>query len=440
MLKPLLIALSCSLLVSAVPIGQQPRFQRTRAGQKVTLSREEQQMKWHPLSDKKLNSKGFTAWKPTKAGFLLQNSDFQVACFADHIGGKVSCGQPMPQTVIDLMKNKHDSFLERRSQQKARARVFTAIAMSKAATTVDDSYTPHMEKNLLALNPTLSYEHENDSTGSSTWSRKYDLNDGDNEGEVDNSDLDIEAESELDTGMMRRMLDHVDVGPGQSLDEENERDTQAVTTRKATLNSDPSKKKWSALHSDIGRRNNRAGLVDVPYVDAGIDRVVNERMFQFFKKHPQYHTPKAYHLTAERWQRWMAMSGDESDVMGGGAAPVGMGGGEKTAMGQTGAGVGIWKTSCPETVTKGWPDTPRPMCQHYAVSPLGFWGCKSLFEDGTCTQVEFYKDMKWDGLDAYPMPKKNPDAPEGEQYTNPAHYHDEKLPGGNAVNHDYYTL
>ena len=32
----------------------------------------------------------------------------------------------------------------------------------------------------------------------------------------------------------------------------------------------------------------------------------------------------------------MAMSGDESDVMGGGAAPVGMGGGEKTAMGQTG--------------------------------------------------------------------------------------------------------
>jgi hypothetical protein len=403
-------------------------------GRAVNLTKSEQRIQWYDLKDAKYNAKGFTQWKPTPEGFLLKNTvdKFQVACLANvgkatDNGNKMSmsfkCSDPMPQDVIDVMKSdsKKTAFL----QQGAK-------------------FTPLMEKNLLPLDPKLLYEHEQESgrqASSGTWSRDQDIDDRVNEGESNNADLDIEAESELDQKMEQRYLDHVDVGPGNALDEENERDTQHPPQfyKKST------RKKIVHKHS---------GLIDVPYVDAGIDRIVNEKMFQFFKKHPQYHTPKAYWLTAQRWRKWMRMSGDESDeagLYGNHGAGTGNGeGGEGMFHGDGGMGGeggpdgdegpnGMWKR-CPENVPKRWPDTPRVQCKHYAVSPMGYWGCDWLFEDGTCGNTEFFPTIRWDGLDAYVMPKPDKDAEPGEQWHSDKYYQNEILPGGNPVNHDYYTL
>jgi len=279
------------------------------------------------------------------------------------------------------------------------------------------------------------YEHEQETgrqASSGTWSKDQDIDDRVYEGESDNAALDIESESELDQRMEQRYLNHVDVGPGNALDEENERDTQH-----------PPQFYKKSLRTKLVHAH--SGLIDVPYVDAGIDRIVNEKMFEFFKKHPQYHTPKAYWLTAQRWRKWMRMSGDEEDSaglygnhgkgLGNGEGGEGMfnggDGGDGGADGDEGPN-GMWKR-CPENVPKKWPDVPRVQCKHFAVSPMGYWGCDWLFEDGTCGNTEFFPTIRWDGLDAYVMPKPNPDVAPGEQWHSDKYYQDEILPGGNPV-------
>jgi len=391
----------------------------------VNLTKSQQKVQWYALKDSKYNSKGFTMWKPSPEGFLLKNTidNFQVACNAnvgkpvnkgEQLSMSFKCTDPMPQDVINLLKSK-DTKKTAFIQQKAK-------------------YTPLMEKfPMKAQDPKLLYEHEQESgrqASSGTWSRTDDIDDRVYEGESDNAQMDIESASEIDQRMEQRYLDHVDVGPGNALDEENERDTQHP----------PQFYKQSVRKKIIHPHN---GLIDTPYVDAGIDRVVNEKMFEFFKKHPQYHTPKAYWLTAQRWRKWMRMSGDESDSAGlYGNHGEGLGNGEggegmfHGADGDSGGdGDGIWK-SCPENVPKKWPDVPRVQCKHFAVSPMGYWGCDWLFEDGTCGNTEFFPTIRWDGLDAYVMPKPNPDVPAGEQWHSDKYYDNEILPGGNPVNHD----
>jgi len=260
-------------------------------------------------------------------------------------------------------------------------------------------------------------EHENNDGVATSWGRNFNIDDHVNEGEQDNGDMNSGQESDLDIRIQKRFFDRIDVGPGNAVDQENERDTQHKPTY---YKQSVRKNEWKS----------RAGLIDTPYVDAGVERVVNQHMFKFFKKHPQYHTPKALWITADRWRKWMLMSGDESNAHGlygdkrGPASPEG-GAGSPDMSEES-----MWKR-CPEKVHKEWPETPRVQCKHFAVSPVGFWGCQSLFEDGTCQKTKFFDNIRWDGLDAYPIPKGNPDAEKGEQYNNPNAYHDEILPGGN---------
>lgn len=101
----------------------------------------------------------------------------------------------------------------------------------------------------------------------------------------------------------------------------------------------------------------------------------------------------------------------------------------------------VWEGKGDPTATKVPTACGRGVqCKHYAVSPMGYWGCDWLFEDGTCGNTEFFPTIRWDGLDAYVMPKPDKDAEPGEQWHSDKYYQNEILPGGNPVNHDYYTL
>lgn len=384
--------LSCAVGVFVVVLGLpvEPRFSSA-----TMLSKADQQPGWHPVKHAQLAARGFTKWKATPAGFLLKNSDFMVACRGHISDMNVQCSAPMPEAAAAFI------------QQAAKLSKSTeTAAKGKVAFKAGRKYTPLMNKELKPLKPELQYENE----------RGVNIDDAVNEGEQDNSDLNPESESESDIRKQRRFFDHVDVGPGNSIDEENERDTQHKTViRKESIR----KNKAPA----------RKALVDVPYVDAGVERVVNEHMFSFFKKHPQYHTIKAHWLTAKRWREWMLMSGDESNkigLYGNGKEPEGV---ESGLMGPEGNA--MWKR-CPENIPEKWPATPHIQCEHFAVSPVGFWGCNSLFEDGTCTKTQFYDNIRWDGLDAYPLPQGESDA-DAQQYKNPNAYTNEILPGGNPI-------
>lgn len=383
MMKLLLCSVGL-LLVCGVPLSQMTR----------ELSKTEQGPGWHSIKIPDLMSKGFTQWKSTPAGFVMKNADYQVACQGHIKYMKVTCSPPMPQAAV--------SFLETKTTKK-----------------LEQKYTPLSSPVLKPLNPTLHYEHEEEK-GHSTWGNKFNIDDAVNEGEQDNSDLDSELETERDMSTQQQFFDRIDVGPGNAIDEKNELDTKHKPTYY--------KQSGRSEHKVV---TGRTALNDVPYVDAGVERVVNEHMFSFFKKHPQYHTPKAYWLTADRWRQWMLMSGDESNSRGlygeadghgppGGMSPMAAGGGH-----------GVWKPTCPEKVSANWPEGPEVQCKHFAVSPVGFWGCDSLFEDGTCIKSKFYNDIRWDGLDAYPLPAKSGE--EAQQYTNPNAYTEEILPGGNPV-------
>lgn len=264
---------------------------------------------------------------------------------------------------------------------------------------------------MVPLDPKVNSQADDNEGIANTWS-KYNIDDLVNEGEQDNGDLNLEEETDADIVKEKTFLNHIDVGPGNAIDEENERDTQHPPTFYK-----------KSIRKNKMHEGHAAGLLNVPYVDAGTDRVVNEHMFAFFKKHPQYHTTKAHWITAERWKKWMLMSGDEADSRG-------LNGKESEARAPgDGDSATPWK-KCPENISKEWPEAPQIQCNHFAVSPVGFWGCKTLFEDGTCQKTEFYNNIRWDGLDAYPIPKGNPDAAPGQQYHNPNAYQDEHLPGG----------
>jgi hypothetical protein len=413
-------------------VGAQSGISAVMATQatKAQLAKEQQRLGvWQSVTDAKLLAKGFHQWKATRAGFVLKNSDFQVACQSQRIGAPVHCSAPMPQSVIDVLeahaaqsKQKKQSFLQKDAVTRK------ATTDKKVESTAKRTeYTPLMKKfPMQAIKPELAYEHESDDAsgvGSGTWSKKFNIDDAVDEGEQNNGDLNPEEETEVDIRMQHRFFDHIDVGPGNAIDEENERDTQhRPTYYKKSL------RKNSHVAGD------HANLIDVPFVDAGTDRVVNEHMFNFFKKHPQYHTSKSHWLTADRWKKWMILSGDEENVVGlsGGGMAGDIAGAEG---GAGGSGGGMWR-GCPENIPKKWPEVPRVTCKHFAVSPMGYWGCESLFEDGTCQKTKFFPTIRWDGLDAYPMPKPDPDAEPGEQHHNPKEYNNEILPGGNPVSHD----
>jgi len=425
MVRVLLIA--CIVAACGAALSADINVQVSLHARSVNLTKNDQKIQWYNLKDSKYNSKGFTMWKPTGAGFLLKNTvdKFQVACSANvgkttDKGEKLQmsfhCSEPMPQEVLDVLNKKATK---------------TAFIQSGA------KYTPLMEKELKPLDPKLLYEHEQEAgrqASSGTWSQNQDIDDRVYEGESDNAGMDIESASELDQRMEQRYLNHVDVGPGNALDEENERDTQH-----------PASIQKESVRTSIHHKH--SGLIDTPFVDAGIDRIVNEKMFEFFKKHPQYHTPKAYWLTAQRWRKWMRMSGDESNSaglygnhgkgLGNGEGGEGMFHGDEGGDGTDGPSgnegpSGIWNR-CPENVPRKWPDVPRVQCKHFAVSPMGYWGCDWLFEDGTCGNTEFFPTIRWDGLDAYVIPKRNKEADQGEQWHSDKYYSEEILPGGNPV-------
>lgn len=361
-----------------------------------TLSKADQMPGWHTVTEPLLVRRGFLKWKARKGTILLRNSDFQVACEGSITNMAVKCSQPMPQTVIDYLSAK---------KQKQTALLQKAAIQRKSSS----KYTPLMDKNLQPLNPKVEFENEEKTDGGTheTWGRTQDIDDEVDEGEQDNGAVNSEQESDHDIEVQNTFLNHIDVGPGNAIDEENERDTQHK----------PGRYKKSIRNN---KKSAHYGLVDVPYVDAGTDRVVNERMFAFFKKHPQYHTPKAHWITADRWKQWMVMSGDEENEEG-----------LSGKAGLAGPPGEMWKKDCPERIQEEWPDAPEAECKHFAVSPVGFWGCETLFEDGTCQKTHFYQNIRWDGLDAYPLPKANPDAQPGQQFVNPKAYQDEILPGGN---------
>jgi len=332
-------------------------------GQHVELSKEEQSSEWIELKDAKYNAKGFTHWTAQAEGFLMKNKD----------SNTLSCHVKSNANTADEMTVGFDCKVMDAKDGKVVSSAGAANARFRAS--LGSKFTPIQEGHALKpLDPALQYTWEQDAAGAmashGTWGREVNIDDSVYEGENNNANQDIEQASEKDEREEQRFLDRVDVGPSDLFHEEEAAEQSHIHKHGHILRT--SKGEMLAVPYPT--------MVDTPYVDAGVDREVNDRMYDFFKKHPQYHTPEAHWRSARKWKGILEASE----------------GGKKAAS--------MWQANqCSDNqqVPHGWPDVPALKCRHYAVSPMGYWGCQWLFEDGTCGYIQYYPTIRWDGLDSY---------------------------------------
>jgi len=314
---------------------------------------------WIQLKDEKYNKEGYDHWKPTAGGFLLKNkTGRQLECL---MHGSEKSG-----------KNMKVGFNCAKVGEKEKAGR-TAALIEKAS-----RFTPLMSQTLVPLHPKLI-----DTLADNERFAMNDINDANVEGEEDRNE---KSESEE----LHYLIDKVDVGSKQP------------------------------KHLKLTSREKM--FKDVPYVDAQVDREVNQRMFEFFKNHYQYSHPEAHHAAARLWKFLIEQQAgnkhlftSDSDEGTDGTTDLsslptelkrqldahgddGLGG----AGGADGAG-GMWHGCNGGQVPVGWPDVPTLKCKSFAISPTGYWGCDWLQDDGTCGNIQFYPFVRWDGLDAYPV-------------------------------------
>jgi len=367
-------------IMAAVGVAAKPDLdvQVSLKGEHVELSKQSQLAEWIELKDEKYNAKGFTHWKPQTEGFLMKNKDTNI--LSCHVKAKANDKSAMNIGFDCAVMNKQDGKV-----------VQSAAAAGARFAAVSEKFTPIQEgHNLKPLDPELQYTFEQDAAGAQashgTWGREVNIDDSVFEGENNNANQDIEQASEKDEREEQRFLDRVDVGPGDLFHEEE----AEMQTRNHNFGHVHRTSKGQ--HLDVPYPK----MVDTPYVDAGVDREVNDRMYEFFKKHPQYHTPEAHWRAARKWKSILTQSENKGGHNAAGA----------------GAGNGMWQSnSCKDDqkVPVGWPDVPTMKCRHYAISPMGYWGCQWLFEDGTCGYIQFYPTIRWDGLDSYKTRNHDPE-------------------------------
>jgi len=339
-------------------------------GEHVELSKDAQKAEWMDLKDEKYNSKGFYQWKAQPEGFILKNKDSTlVTC-------KVKSKNPIEGKIkVDFDCNEKAAASDGEVVDSA----LSAHARFRAK--LKQKFTPIQEGHKLKpLDPDLQFTFEQDGhqgASSGTWGRDVNIDDSVFEGETNNAFQDIEQASEKDEKLEQEFLDKVDVGPGDLFHDEEAKEQTHKKYNKVIR-----KSKRESSHVP------HANMVDTPYVDAGVDREVNDRMYEFFKKHPQYHAPEAHWRAARKWKGILASSENSENIPG-----------QEGGQGQS-----MWShNSCDDDskVPAGWPDVPTMKCRHYAVSPMGYWGCQWLFEDGTCGYIQYYPTIRWDGLDSY---------------------------------------
>lgn len=312
-------------------------------GKHVKLSKSEQLGEWLELKDEMYNKKGFYQWKSQKEGFVMKNKD----------SNEVSCHVKSNAHSEFELKVGFDCNMIEKEKSTAETSAADASARFRSKLKTAGKFTPLQYPKLQPLDPNVAKSALGSHGASGNKAVKLPTAEG---------DLRVEHREQQE-------LDQVDLG-------------------KISTPYDPSNT-WVA---------NKA-MKNAPYVDAGVDREVNERMFDFFKQHPQYHSPEANWRAARLWKHEIS---------------AGQGGrGVSDADGES-----MWgANSCNmlKKVPVGWPDVPDVQCETYAISPMGYWGCKWLFEDGTCGNIQFYPTIRWDGLDAYRTKNHDPEDAEIEQ-------------------------
>jgi hypothetical protein len=355
-------------------------------GQHVELSKDQQLAEWMDLDDDKYNSKGFYHWKPQRDGFILKNQDSNVlSCkvkSSQHNAAEAAMSVGFDCAVqnggpVSLAEVANTANSRMRAQLRGQ---FTPIQRGSVMEPIDldEAYETYMNRGASHRNKDFSvYQGEEHNADENT------------EGEPDNSIVDPSIASEYDTHKEQLWVNQIDMGYKEKL----------------TM---PSRNVMEP-HSD---------LLDVPYVDAGVDREVNNHMFEFFKKHPQYHTPQAHWRSARKWKEILDRAQGRGTVADATEDEHGLGGNDGDDISDEAGGAdaghgegheggddnkGLWQNTCQSQskVPQGWPDVPTLKCKHYAISPMGYWGCKWLFEDGTCGYIQYYPNLRWDGLDSY---------------------------------------
>mmetsp|Transcript_33203 Transcript_33203/g.65177 ORF Transcript_33203/g.65177 Transcript_33203/m.65177 type:complete len:424 (-) Transcript_33203:207-1478(-) len=370
-------------------------------GYDITLSKAQQKAfaskTWFELHDKNYNSRGFNMWKPTNTGFLVKSKkgfilDCSAGAGADkgkHVAVKFECAKHAkndPRFRAAAHSNSdaaagakmgsfklfgHEIKYKIKTPFSRKITLPGSFASHLKITSFKQEYTPRQSKHIVPLDKQQMID-------SLDRQRRLanDIDDTDYEGETDGH------QENPDEDRWARRLDQ------------------------------------GSEHSRLTRsRKEKAekALNNVPYPDAGVEREANEKMYDFFNSHPQYHLPEARHMTAKIWKEYL----DEVNGV------EGSGLGKPIDDAEDGSGESMWK-KCRNNLPTRWPNSPNIKCTRYAVTPVGYWGCDMLFEDGTCGKVKFYPTIRWDGLDAYPVSEDDRSseyAPMGNEPPSTVEYH-----------------
>lgn len=293
---------------------------------------------WLELNDEQYNSHGFYQWKPLKQGFVMKDKNSkQVSC---HVKSNEHAAESEIKLGLDC-DVKENVLLSVASKTAAHA-------TSRFRAKLKNKFSPLSSPILKALNPSAQAEGALGLDGTKAL------------GVIDTDVISSEG-NPMEERTEEKMLDQIDLGRGSKA---------------------PPASHWSA----------NSEMNDAPFVDAAVDREVNQRMFEFFKKHPSYHSPEANWRSARRWKAELGQGAP--------GAATDMDGSDDPSATPT----NMWSlNSCSSSskVPVGWPDVPDVKCANYVVSPMGYWGCKWLFEDGTCGNIQFYPTIRWDGLDSF---------------------------------------